>query len=90
MFSIQRLHANRANSVAPKAFKHLSTNIKTRQLSQKIFRSVAGQTSVYFLAIMNIVLSTVVKLPNVKLCSLSNKNVNNVLCVYIKVRLSVT
>ena len=83
MFSIQRLHANRANSIAPKAFKHLSTNIKTRQLSQNIFRSVAGQTSVYFLAIMNIVLSTVVKLPNVKLCSLSNKNVNNVLFVHI-------
>ena len=52
-FHSQTIHANGANSIVPKAFKHLSTNIKTRQLSQNIFRSVVGQTSVYLLAIMN-------------------------------------
>ena len=53
VFRSKTIHANRANSDVPKAFKHLSTNIKTCQLSQNIFHSVAGQTSVYLLAIMN-------------------------------------
>ena len=51
MFSVQRLFMQ--TEPVPKAFKHLSTNIKTRQLSQNIFRSVVGQTSVYLLAIVN-------------------------------------
>ena len=53
IFRLKTIHANRANSIVPKAFKHLRTNIKTWQLSPKIFRSVAGQTFVYSLAIMN-------------------------------------
>ena len=53
VFRSKTIHADRANSDVPKAFKHLSTNIKTCQLSQNIFHSVAGQTSVYLLAIMN-------------------------------------
>ena len=42
---------NRSGVTKDKAF--LSTNIKTHQLSQNIFRSVVGQTSLYLLAIMN-------------------------------------
>lgn len=53
VFLSKTIHANRANSIAPKAFKHSSTKIITHQLSQNIFRSVVGQTSVYLLAIMN-------------------------------------
>ena len=53
VFCSKTMHAFRANSIAPEAFKHLSSNIKTSQLSQNIFHSVVGQTSVYLFAIMN-------------------------------------